>query len=288
MSRIFRVWSLGAAVVAVLALAGCGGSSSSGGFAGDVVDPPFTLPAGSFTDTAGTSYDLAQQAQGHVTVVYFGYTMCPDVCPTTMADLGIALRSLPAKTAADVQVVFVTSDPRRDTTKVMASVARQLRRRAAATSSSGCGPPRAAVDAYGEKVGIGLVPAEDQQGWQRGCRPRCGDAGVLRERPGPRRLVTGHHAEAVRRGPHQDRRGQDVILTLVLIGIVGGVITGVSPCVLPVLPVIFLTGGVPGGRPGAGAGPPAVPHRGRPGPQLRPADPARDARSSPHCTCRRG
>jgi protein SCO1/2 len=154
--RLRQLGALSAAVVAAAVLSSCGGSASSG-FAGDVVDPPFTLPAGTFTDTAGTSYDLAQQAMGHVTVVYFGYTHCPDVCPTTMADLGIALRSLPAKTADDVQVVFVTSDPRRDTPPVMKTWLAHFDT-GLVHPFVGLETNQAAVDAYGEKVGIGLQP----------------------------------------------------------------------------------------------------------------------------------
>ncbi|MCU0266381.1 MAG: SCO family protein [Actinomycetia bacterium] len=47
--------------------------------------------------------------------VYVGYTNCPDVCPTTMADLAVAVRSLTEQQRADVDVIMVTSDPDRDT-----------------------------------------------------------------------------------------------------------------------------------------------------------------------------
>ena len=46
-------------------------------------------------------------------VVFFGYTHCPDVCPTTLADLGLALRKAPPAVQQKTQVVFVTSDPER-------------------------------------------------------------------------------------------------------------------------------------------------------------------------------
>jgi protein SCO1/2 len=146
-----------AGLLAAAALAGCGASGSSSGFAGDVIDPPFTLPAGSFIDTAGATYDLAHQATGHVTVVYFGYTHCPDICPTTMADLGIALRSLPAKTADDIQVVFVTSDPRRDTPSVIGTWLAHFDT-GLAHPFIGLATSQSMVDAYGEKLGIALSP----------------------------------------------------------------------------------------------------------------------------------
>jgi len=57
--------------------------------------------------------------RGKVVVVSFGYTHCPDVCPTTLADLSAALKRLGAD-AARVQVLFVTLDPERDTPEVLA------------------------------------------------------------------------------------------------------------------------------------------------------------------------
>jgi protein SCO1/2 len=54
-----------------------------------------------------------------VTLVYFGYTHCPDVCPTTMADIAQALRQTSASVRRKVTVVFVTVDPTRDTAPVL-------------------------------------------------------------------------------------------------------------------------------------------------------------------------
>lgn len=56
----------------------------------------------------------AAAAPGDLRVVYFGYTSCPDVCPTTMSDLKRALAKLPAEDADRVEVVMVTIDPDRD------------------------------------------------------------------------------------------------------------------------------------------------------------------------------
>ena len=56
---------------------------------------------------------------GKVVVLFFGYTRCPDVCPTTMADAAQAVRALGAD-ADKVQVLFVTLDPGRDTPEVLA------------------------------------------------------------------------------------------------------------------------------------------------------------------------
>lgn len=59
--------------------------------------------------------------QGHWTLVFFGYTSCPDVCPTTMAFLADFMRSLEGTEAEDTQVVMVTVDPARDTQEKLAA-----------------------------------------------------------------------------------------------------------------------------------------------------------------------
>jgi protein SCO1/2 len=56
----------------------------------------------------------AEDYRHKVVLLYFGYTYCPDVCPTTLAKLSQAVRSLGTQ-AADVRVLFVTVDPQRDT-----------------------------------------------------------------------------------------------------------------------------------------------------------------------------
>jgi protein SCO1 len=56
--------------------------------------------------------------RGKVVVVVFGYTQCPDVCPTTLADLASAVKKL-GPDGARVQVLFVTVDPRRDTAELL-------------------------------------------------------------------------------------------------------------------------------------------------------------------------
>jgi cytochrome oxidase Cu insertion factor (SCO1/SenC/PrrC family) len=68
-------------------------------------------------DPAGSVRELAQ-FRGKVVLLYFGYTQCPDVCPTDLARIGAMLRSLGA--AADaIQPLFVTLDPERDTPAVL-------------------------------------------------------------------------------------------------------------------------------------------------------------------------
>ena len=58
--------------------------------------------------------------QGKVTLLFFGYTQCPDVCPTTLSDLAAVKQKLGAK-GDKLQVVFVSVDPARDTSEVLKS-----------------------------------------------------------------------------------------------------------------------------------------------------------------------
>lgn len=60
----------------------------------------------------------AENLRGRVVLLYFGYTQCPDACPTTLAMLGHALRTL-GPGAASVRVLFVSVDPQRDTLAVL-------------------------------------------------------------------------------------------------------------------------------------------------------------------------
>jgi protein SCO1 len=80
---------------------------------------PQQRPEFRLVDTAGHSYDFEARTTGHVTLLYFGYTHCPDECPTSMADVASALRQVPAAVSKQVAVVFVTTDPWRDTAPVL-------------------------------------------------------------------------------------------------------------------------------------------------------------------------
>lgn len=114
-----------------LALTGCGSSSSGSaasggsdadvaavsgrGSAGTLLDTPFPKPHLVLTDNHGKPFDLVKQTAGLPTLLFFGYTHCPDVCPTTMSDLALAKSKLPAADQAKLRVVMVSSDPERDT-----------------------------------------------------------------------------------------------------------------------------------------------------------------------------
>jgi len=106
-------------------LAGCGGSTPADGSPGDgyfgaVLDQQYTAPDITLTaSTDGTSYNLRSSTTKPLTLVFFGYTKCPDVCAAVMASLTSALSRLDDGQREQVQVVFVTTDPKRDTTTVL-------------------------------------------------------------------------------------------------------------------------------------------------------------------------
>ncbi|MFI5964729.1 SCO family protein [Streptomyces asoensis] len=111
---------------ATLTLSACGtgdsGGSSVAAVSQDgkqqvvtVLDQPFTKPALTLTDTRGKSYDLRKETAGHPTLIYFGYTNCPDVCPLTMNNIAVAKKQLSKADQDRLRVVFVTTDPDRDT-----------------------------------------------------------------------------------------------------------------------------------------------------------------------------
>ncbi len=122
---------LGALALAVLAACSSGSGSPPrrselndnpkvGRYQGFGLLPPQPRPSFTLTDTDGKRFSLSQTA-GRPTLLYFGYTHCPDVCPTTMADIAQALQDVPAKVRQATYVVFVTTDVKHDTGPVIAA-----------------------------------------------------------------------------------------------------------------------------------------------------------------------
>lgn len=88
-------------------------------YRGGVVTPPLPKPAFTLTDTSGKQFAFSEKTHGYVTLLFFGYTFCPDQCPLHMATIGAALKKLPRTVADQVRMVFVTTDPARDTRQVL-------------------------------------------------------------------------------------------------------------------------------------------------------------------------
>src|SRR5919108_4586778 len=84
-------------------------------YRGGLVAPPLPKPRFILTDTSGVPFDFWSRTLGSVTLLFFGYTNCPDQCPFHMANLAAALKKLPSDVTDHVKLVFVTTDPARDT-----------------------------------------------------------------------------------------------------------------------------------------------------------------------------
>ncbi|MGW2256685.1 SCO family protein [Streptomyces sp. NPDC001780] len=161
------------AVSAALTLTACGGGDSSGSAdkpvadiatqgttkAATVLDRPFTKPNLVLKDTRGKTFDLREETKGKPTLIYFGYTNCPDVCPLTMSNIAIARKSLPKADQDKLQVVFVTTDPERDTS---AELAKWLPS-AGDTSFIGLTGDFPTIQAGARQLGIGIDPPRKEK-----------------------------------------------------------------------------------------------------------------------------
>ena len=118
---------LGALVIVVSGCASSprGGEPSAaeqafqGRLTGTLVTPPLDRPQEQLRDDTGSIFDVSRRPPDEVTVLVFGYTHCPDICPTTAAELGAARQMLTPRERERVQVAFVTEDPQRDTPQVL-------------------------------------------------------------------------------------------------------------------------------------------------------------------------
>jgi protein SCO1/2 len=110
-----------AALAGLVLLTGCTGNAAeqSGGLHGAVLDTPYVVPPAPLTDTAGEPYSLTRDTDKPLTLVFFGYTHCPDICQVVMSSVASALTRLDAADRERVEVAFVTTDPARDTGPVL-------------------------------------------------------------------------------------------------------------------------------------------------------------------------
>ena len=114
-------------VAATLTLSACGSGDDADQAVADVsveagsdkaatiLDQPFEKPDLVLTDTKSKPYDFRAETKGRPTLLYFGYTNCPDVCPLTMSNIAVAKKQLSKADQDKLRIVFVTTDPKRDT-----------------------------------------------------------------------------------------------------------------------------------------------------------------------------
>jgi protein SCO1/2 len=160
-----------AALAATFTLvAGCGGTRHAAARAhapapaathlhGLVPQPLPRKPSFTLTDSAGRPFSFTTRTRGKLAYLYFGYTHCPDACPTTIADLAAALHRQPADVRRRVEVVFVTVDPRRDTEHVLRAWLNHFNH--AFVGLTGTQSQIAAVE---REAGVPLAPAEKVTG----------------------------------------------------------------------------------------------------------------------------
>jgi len=113
---MFKLYKL-CMLLSVILLAGCSKPEYTGPL--HAIDVGWQHPVLEFhlKDTDGKPRSL-EDYRGKVVIMFFGYTHCPEVCPTTLADLAHVMRML-GEEAKNIQVLFVTLDPERDTPEVL-------------------------------------------------------------------------------------------------------------------------------------------------------------------------
>jgi protein SCO1/2 len=94
-------------------------ADDAGPYEGVHLQDPYQKPSFTLTDTTGAPYDFTARTADGPALLFFGFTNCPDICPTTMADVALGLRSVDPAVAERTTVVFVTTDPARDTPEVL-------------------------------------------------------------------------------------------------------------------------------------------------------------------------
>lgn len=112
----FRMGMFSLLLGVVLSMSGCQAFGSAHEYKGSVLEPAAPVPDFELTTTTGQPFHLSD-VKGDITLIYFGYTFCPDVCPLTMADVREALTGLEGRER--VHVIFISVDPERDTQDVL-------------------------------------------------------------------------------------------------------------------------------------------------------------------------
>jgi len=122
MDRRSRLWIV-PVMVGLLALTACGGDGSAAGrkLSGAVREPAPVVSATTLDDALNDNAPASLIPEpGDILLVYFGYTYCPDICPTTLATLSRALDDVSDDELDRVEVAMVSVDPERDTPEVLA------------------------------------------------------------------------------------------------------------------------------------------------------------------------
>jgi len=151
--------ALAAALVAVV-VAACGGTGEAPQYQGIVVEPAPSVGDLSLPDGAADDAEMALRASADgVLIAFIGFASCPDICPTTLADVKGALAQLDPDERERVRVAMITMDPERDTAEVLANYVGSFVPGAAALRTDDPARLRAIADRLG--ADYGTVPNEE-------------------------------------------------------------------------------------------------------------------------------
>ena len=136
-------------VVTLALLQGDHVAATEATYRGGLVTPPLPKPKFTLTDTSGAPFDFWRETDGYVTLLFFGYTRCPDECPLHVANIAQSLKRVPGGAGDRVKLVFVTTDPARDTPKVLRAWLNQFDKRFIGLTGS-----QSAIDAVQAATGV--------------------------------------------------------------------------------------------------------------------------------------
>lgn len=117
------------------------------------VIPPLTL-----IDQDGQPFDT-RSLQGRWHILFFGFTACPDICPTTLSDMRRLFGQLPSDTRERLQLVLITADPARDTPQQLKTYLSYYR-----AGFSGLTGEMEQLQQLSRALGLPFVPANEAQG----------------------------------------------------------------------------------------------------------------------------
>jgi len=159
-----RLRALALLLVVLAAASACGSDPTTAGeheaagleWRGTVLDAPQPKPDITLTDTDGRPYDLRARTEGKLTLLFFGYTHCPDACPLQLAGIAASLERSSAAVKEATEVVFVTTDPARDDPATLRRYLDGFNRRFVGLT----GTPEQLVAAQ-EAAGVAIAGAEE-------------------------------------------------------------------------------------------------------------------------------
>ena len=154
MTRFSLALALALPIALALALGACRSEPPPpAAYSGMTLTPARGKPDFTFTSTTGAPYEFRRETDGRVTLLFFGYTYCPDVCPMHMANIAAVLKKMDYTDRQRVKVVFVTTDPERDTPERLRSWLAQID----STFVGVAGPPQQIAAL---QQSLGLAPAK--------------------------------------------------------------------------------------------------------------------------------